>query len=90
MLKEGNLPIHLEAGPLARDFADPSVIYAVYSLMPYSEVWRMASEGSNPIARLDAISLTGGISFFLLILIGGGLAARRLARSRTATSMAGQ
>jgi photosystem II stability/assembly factor-like uncharacterized protein len=89
-LKEGNLPIHLEAGPLARDLADPSVIYAVYSLMPYSEVWRMANEGGNPVVRLDPISLASGISFFLLILIGGGLTARRLARWRTARSTAGQ
>src|SRR5207302_3984649 len=37
--KEDNLPIHIEAGPLARDPNDPGVVYAVFSLMPYAEVW---------------------------------------------------
>ena len=82
MLKEDNLPIHLEAGPLTRDPADAGLLYAVYSLMPYSEVWRAASEGGNLLKRLDPISLAGGISFWLLLLIGGWLCARRLARSR--------
>ena len=50
MLKEDNLPIHLEAGPLARDPSDAGVLYAVYSLMPYSEVWRAAIEGGNLLA----------------------------------------
>jgi hypothetical protein len=35
MLKEDNLPIHLEAGALAQDPSDAG-------LMPYSEVWRSA------------------------------------------------
>jgi len=47
VLKEDNLPIHLEAGPLARDPADTNVLYAVYSLMPYSEAWRIAVETGN-------------------------------------------
>jgi photosystem II stability/assembly factor-like uncharacterized protein len=84
VLKEDNLPIHLEAGPLTRDPRDPWLIYAVYSLMPYSEVWRAAVEGGNLLARIDPISLAGGISFCLLVLIGGGLLAVRLARARTA------
>ena len=86
VLKEDNLPIHLEAGPLARDPSDASVLYAVYSLMPYSEVWRAAIEGGNLLRRLDPISLAGGVSFILLILIGGTLFARLLARSRLAGS----
>jgi photosystem II stability/assembly factor-like uncharacterized protein len=84
MLKEDNLPIHLEAGPLARDPTDAGVLYAVYSLMPYSEAWRAAIEGGNLLRRLDPISLAGGISFCLLILIGGAWFARLLARSRLA------
>lgn len=86
VLKEDNLPIHLEAGPLARDPSDAGVLYAVYSLMPYSEVWRAAIEGGNLLRRLDPISLAGGISFILLILIGGALFAQVLARSRLAGS----
>jgi photosystem II stability/assembly factor-like uncharacterized protein len=84
VLKEQNLPAHLEAGPLARDPSDPRVIYAVYSLIPYLEVWRAAAEGGNLLARLDPISLAGGCSFFLLILIAGGIAARSLSRRRIA------
>ena len=87
VLKEDNLPIHLEAGPLARDPNDPRLIYAVYSLMPYSEVWRAANEGGNLLARIDPISLAGGISFFLLILLGGGFVAFKLAGARTARSV---
>jgi photosystem II stability/assembly factor-like uncharacterized protein len=83
LLKQDNLPAHLEAGPLARDPSDPQVIYAVYSLIPYSEVWRSANEGTNMLARLDPMSLAGGVSFFLLILIAGGVVARQLARRRT-------
>jgi photosystem II stability/assembly factor-like uncharacterized protein len=80
--REDNLPTHIEAGPLARDPSDPRVIYAVYSLTPYGEVWRMAVDGGNLLARIDPISLAGGVSFCLLILIGGGLAALQLARRR--------
>ena len=82
--KEDNLPIHIEAGPLARDPNDAGVIYAVFSLMPYAEVWRMAIEGGNLLARIDPISLAGGLSFCVLVLIGGGLAARHLSRRRAA------
>ena len=88
VLKEDNLPVHLEAGPLARDPGDPRLIYAVYSLMPYSEVWRFATEGGNLLARIDPISLAGGISFCLLVLLGGGFVAFRLASWRTARTAA--
>ena len=81
--KEDNLPIHVEAGPLARDPNDASVIYAVFSLMPYAEVWRMAVEGGNLFARIEPISLAGVLSFCVLLLVGGGLAALRLSRWRT-------
>lgn len=82
--KEDNLPIHIEAGPLARDPNDAGVIYAVFSLMPYAEVWRMALEGGNLLARIEPISFVGGVSFCALVLIGGGLAVLRLSRRRAA------
>jgi len=85
-LKEDNLPIHLEAGPLAQDPSDAGVLYAVYSLVPYSEVWRAAIEAHKLPRRLDLISLTGRISFGLLVIIGGALFARLLVRSRLAGS----
>jgi photosystem II stability/assembly factor-like uncharacterized protein len=86
--KEDNLPIHLEAGPLARDPKDAAVIYAVFSLMPYAEVWRMAIDGGNLLARIEPISLAGALSFCVLVLIGGGLAARHLSRRRAAAGSA--
>jgi photosystem II stability/assembly factor-like uncharacterized protein len=83
-LKEDNLPVHLEAGPLARDPSDARALYAVYSLLPYGEVWRTALQGSNLLARTDPVSLAGGLAFLLLLIIGGTLLARWLARQRDA------
>ena len=82
--REDNLPTHIEAGPLARDPNDAGIIYAVFSLMPHAEVWRMALEGGNLLVRIDPISLVGALSFCVLLLIGGGLAVRQLSRRRTA------
>jgi len=74
----------LHFNPLARDPKDAGVVYAVFSLMPYAEVWRMAIDGGNLLARIDPISLAGGLSFCVLVLIGGSLAARHLSRRRAA------
>jgi photosystem II stability/assembly factor-like uncharacterized protein len=82
--KEGNLPVHLESGPLVRDPSDARTLYAVYSLMPYAEVWRTALEGGNLLARVDPVSLAGGLAFVLLLMIGGGMLARWLAGLRAA------
>jgi photosystem II stability/assembly factor-like uncharacterized protein len=82
-LIEGSLPIHLEAGPLVRDERDPKTLYAVYSLMPYPEVWRMALQGGNLLSRSDPVSLAGGLAFVLLLMIGGGLLVVWLARRRS-------
>ena len=87
--KEGNLPVHLESGPLVRDPNNARTLYAVYSLMPFAEVWRTALEGGNLLARVDPVSLAGGLAFVLLMMIGGGLLARRLAGARGARSMPG-
>jgi photosystem II stability/assembly factor-like uncharacterized protein len=82
VLEEGNLPVHLEAGPLARDPANPSVLYIVYSLIPYPEVWRSAVEGSNLLARVDPMDLVGGLAFLLLLSFGGIMLVVWLARQR--------
>lgn len=84
MLKEDNLPLHLEAGPLARDPADTNVLYAVYSLMPYAEAWRIAVETGNLSKSFDPIYVGGATALILIVLIGGGLFALRLARTRAA------
>jgi len=89
-LKEGNLPIHLEAGPLIRDPSDARTLYAVYSLMPYAEVWRTALEGGNLLARADPVSLAGACAFVLLLMIGGVLLVRWLARQRTGRAAGGR
>jgi photosystem II stability/assembly factor-like uncharacterized protein len=81
-LEEGNLPLHLEAGPLARDPANPSVLYIVYSLIPYPEVWRSALEGSNLLARVDPMDLLGGLAFLLLLSSGSVMLVVWLVRQR--------
>jgi photosystem II stability/assembly factor-like uncharacterized protein len=86
-LLEGNLPGHLEAGPLSRDPGDRTILYAPYALVPYAEVWRAAVEGRPLIARLDLVAFACAASF-ALILCAGGFAVRRLTRVR-ATAPAG-
>jgi hypothetical protein len=44
----------------------------------------VAIEGGNLLARVEPISLVGGLSFCVLVLIGGGLAVRHLSRRRAA------
>jgi len=83
-LKEGSLPIHLESGPLVRDPSDASTLYAVYSLMPYVEVWHTALQGGSLLARVDPLSLAGGIASLLLLILGGALLVVRLQRARSA------
>ena len=83
-LKEGSLPIHLEAGPLVRDPGDTQTLYAVYSLMPYPEVWRTAISGGNLLSRINGISLAGGLAFVLLLMIGGVILVGWLVRLRAA------
>jgi photosystem II stability/assembly factor-like uncharacterized protein len=79
---EGNLPVHLEARPLVRDPSHALTLYAGYALMPYSELWRRALEGSNLLSRVDPISLAGALAFLLLLAIAGVLGARWLFRRR--------
>jgi hypothetical protein len=83
-LKEGNLPVHLEAGPLVRDPRDPETLYAVYSLMPYAVVWRTALEGGSLLSRVDAVSLAGGAAFMLLLVLSGVVLVGWLERRRGA------
>jgi photosystem II stability/assembly factor-like uncharacterized protein len=82
--KEDNLPVHVEAGLLTRDPNDAGVIYVVFSLMPYAEVWRTAIERRSMLTRIEPIGLASALSFCLLVLIGGSLAARYLSRRRAA------
>lgn len=81
-LMEGNLPVHLEAGPLVRDPASPTTLYAGFALTPYNELWRIAIEGSSLIGRVDPLSLAGGAAFLILLIILGSIMVRWLARSR--------
>ncbi len=89
VFKEDNLPIHIEAGPLTREPSDPRVLLAVYSYMPYPEVWRSAVEGGTLLARLDPVAIAGGIAFLLLLFISGAWLALWLARLRASRPQAG-
>lgn len=84
LLMEGNLPIHLEAGPLVRDPHHPATLYAGYALTPYSELRRTAMEGGSLLSRADPVSLIGGAAFLILLTILGIFMVRWLARSRSA------
>jgi photosystem II stability/assembly factor-like uncharacterized protein len=79
---EGNLPVHLEAGFLARDPLDAATLYAGFSLTPYTEIRRRAGSGANLLARLDPMSLAGGGAFLVLTMVFAGLAVGRLSRAR--------
>ena len=71
---EGNLPVHLEAGPLAGDPQERATLYAGFALLPYLEIWRRAEEGGSMLRRIDAWSLAGGAAFLLLMGIAGAFA----------------
>src|SRR3954465_5967985 len=77
---ESTLPVHLESGLLLRDPHDASTLYAGFSLSPYGEMWRRAEQGSSLIARLDPISLAGGLAFLIFIVLVGILVTRWLLR----------
>jgi len=81
MQVEGALPVHLEAGPLARDPYDSLTLYAGFSLVPYAELRRRAEQGTNLLSQLDPVSVAGAVAFLLLLVIGGWLVARRLAHA---------
>ena len=49
-----------------------------------------ALEGSNLLARADPVSLAGAGAFVLLLVIGGALLVRWLARQRTERAAAGR
>jgi len=87
---EGVLPTHLESGPLLRDPHDRTTLYAGFALTPYAEIFRRAEQGNNLLSQLDPMSLAGGLAFLLLLVIGGALLARRLARSYNAPRSPGE
>jgi hypothetical protein len=64
-----------------RDPHDAQTLYAGFALLPYEELRRRAEQGTNLLSQVDPVSLAGGGAFLLLLLIGGWLAARKLARA---------
>jgi photosystem II stability/assembly factor-like uncharacterized protein len=78
---EGSLPLQVEAGLLIADPGDAQTLYAGFSLVPYAELRRRAEQGSNLLSQVDPISMTGAGAFLLLLLIGGGMGARKLAHA---------
>lgn len=85
-LIEGNVPVHLEAGPLVRDPKDPATLYAGFSLTPYNEIRRRAQEGSNLLAQVDVVSLAGGGAFLVLLAVAAVYIVRRLWRASLAAA----
>jgi photosystem II stability/assembly factor-like uncharacterized protein len=79
---ESNLPVHLEAGLLARDPHEASTLYSGFSLTPYGEMYRLAEQGGSLIAQLDPFSLAGAAAFLVLLIVLGTLSVRWLARVR--------
>jgi hypothetical protein len=69
-----NLPAHLEAGPLVRDLVDPATLYAGFTLIPYSELWRRAADREGALARVSVTSLVGGVVFLALVALGAAAA----------------
>jgi photosystem II stability/assembly factor-like uncharacterized protein len=80
VLTESNLPVHLEAGVLARDPSDPNTIYVGFALIPYGQIWKVAIEGGSLLGRLDMLSLVGGAAFLLLLGVIGSVTAAWLVR----------
>jgi photosystem II stability/assembly factor-like uncharacterized protein len=85
----GTLPVHLEAGPLVRDPQHAATLYMGFSLMPYTEIWRRAEQGSNLLSQIDPVSLAGGAAFLLLLLLAGAFLVRRLMRAQQGNEVAG-
>ena len=73
-----NLPAHLEAGPLVRDPADPASLYAGFSLIPYSELWRRAAGNNGAPVRASVTSLIEGVAFLVLAALGAIVLLRSL------------
>jgi photosystem II stability/assembly factor-like uncharacterized protein len=80
LVVDGNLPVHLEAGPLVRDPVDPATLYAGFGLTPYEELWRTAAEGGTSLSRLDPLSIAGGAAFLVVLGLGAAAALRLVAR----------
>ncbi len=79
-LVEDNLPVHLDSRPLVNDPSRAGTFYAGFSLMPYAEIWRISIEGGNLLARVDPVSIAGGIAFLMAVALVGVLATRWLLR----------
>src|SRR5205823_901072 len=74
VMLEGNLPAHLEAGPLVRDPSDRERLYAGFSVTPYSELWRRAVDGAATWRHIDLASLLGAVAFVILVGVLGAAA----------------
>jgi photosystem II stability/assembly factor-like uncharacterized protein len=74
------LPAHLEAGLLLRDPADPALLYAGFTLIPYAELWRRAANPGEARGLIDTSSLMGGVALLLVLAGAAGVAVRQLSR----------
>ena len=74
------LPAHLEAWPLVRDPHDPDTLYAGFALVPYPELWRLASEQTSALARVGPMGFAGSAAFLGLVAVAAVAALRALRR----------
>jgi hypothetical protein len=84
-LREENLPVHLEAGPLVCDPTNAATLYAGFSLLPYGERWDLVLKGKPLLQRIKPLSLVGGTAFLLALALLGGLAVHWLVHARRTT-----
>jgi len=73
-----NLPAHMEAGALLRDPDDPATLYAAFSLIPYSELWRRAANRQAAFEPIGTTELLAGAVFLVLLFLGAAATLRAL------------
>ncbi|HEV8636765.1 MAG TPA: hypothetical protein VG370_21295 [Chloroflexota bacterium] len=79
-LLSDNLPAHLEAGLLVRDPAEPTTLYAGFSLTPYGELRQAAARDRSTVAGVAAGELAGALALLGALVLGAAFALRRLGR----------
>jgi photosystem II stability/assembly factor-like uncharacterized protein len=79
-----NVPGHLQAGPLLVEPGDPTTLYVGFSLTPYEEQWRRATEGGAPTLRLSTTELAGSAALLGVVAILAAASLRWLALHRVA------
>jgi photosystem II stability/assembly factor-like uncharacterized protein len=87
--QEGGLPAHQEAGQLIGDRRTNGTLLAVYSLVPYADIWSDAVAAADRLAR-PSPWMVGAIALSAVgLLLGGTLVARVIVRTRPVSAIPG-